>query len=256
MSIFELIFFFNENSGWNRDSKMKSNYAVCLLIAASLLIACSKKQDSDINKIHQQQKESGSTEYITEHETKINGLPAIGKWMFDSTGMPSAWLGKMLNGKAIIEPINIIIIDSASGSVDEAKQNLMSAFDKAGYNDRWGHSSGYKGLIAGRYYHQMPEKYFHAFSSHPLEFDNNHGRIFGPHFAGGVYYFTGALSRESGYFHNYISFTQARDDLAAALDSKTSYKLLKKENLNNSVTSDSLTTGDHDGNAILINVAN
>jgi hypothetical protein len=233
---------------------MKSNSAMCVLIAASLLTACSRKQETDLNKIHEQKEESGSTEYITEHETKINGLPSIGKWMFDSTGMPSSWLGKKLDGKAIIEPINIIIIDSVSGSVDEAKQNLISAFDKAGYKDRWGHSSGYKGLIAGSNYPQLPAKYFHAFSSHPLEFDNNHGRIFGPHFAGGVYYFIGALSRESGYFHNYVSFTQARDDLAAALDSKTLYKLLKKENLNNSAVSDNLTTGDHDGNAILISV--
>ncbi len=233
---------------------MKTHNTIYLLAAAFLLLSCTKKHETDTGRLQEQKIQSQNLEYKNENETAINGLPVIGKWMFDSTEMPSSWLGKKLDGKSIMEPINIIIVDSVSKSDDEAKQNLISAFDKAGYKDRWGHSSGYKGLIGGSYYSQLPEKYFHAFSNHPLEFDNNHGRIFGPHSSNGVYYFTGALSRESGYFHNYISFTQARDEFAEAIDSKTLYKLIRKESLNNSIVSDSLTTGDHDGNAILINV--
>jgi hypothetical protein len=233
---------------------MKTHTAVFLAVVMFLFFSCSKKHETDSGKLQEQKQKSQSTEYKNENEMLINGLPAIGKWMFDSTGMPSSWLGKKPRGKSIREPINIIIVDSVSKSADESKQNLTSAFDKAGYEDRWGHSSGYKGLIGGSYYSQLPEKYFHAFSNHPLELDNNHGRIFGPHAVNGVYYYTGSLSRESGYFHNYISFTQARDDFSSALDSKTSYKLVEKVNLDNSISSDSLATGDHDGNAILINV--
>lgn len=231
---------------------MKPHFIIIFVFIVSVFfICCGKKNEiSTNNRLPKEQTES--TEYKHENQTLIDGLPSIGKWMFDSANMPSSWLGKKLEGKNIREPINIIIIDSVSKSVDEAKKNLISAFNKAGYEDRWGHSSGYKGLMDSNYFNQLPEKYFHAFSTHPFEFDNNHGRIFGPYFKNNVYYFTGALSREKGYVHYYISFTQARDDLAASLDSKTGYKLIKKINLNNSIDSDSLTTDDHDGYAILI----
>ncbi len=225
---------------------MKTSASVFLIAFLFLFAGCSEKQDTNREKLQNSK---------LENQSAPNYLPEIGKWMVDSTGKPSSWLGKKLDGKTIREPINIIIIDSVSKSVDEAKQNLISAFDKAGYKDRWGHSSGYKGLIAGIYFNQIPDEYFHAFSTRPFEFDNNHGRIFGPCPAGGIYYFAGALSRESGYSHNYISFTRARDDLAASLNSNTAYKIIGKVELNNSIVSDSLTTGDHDGNAVLISVS-
>ncbi len=232
---------------------MKPHIIIILLSAAFLVLSCGKKSDVSTNQ-QLPKEQTGSSEYKHENQTAIAGLPSIGKWMFDSTGTPSAWLGKKLKGKTIREAINIIIIDSVSKSVIEAKQNLIFAFDKAGYKDRWGHSSGYKGLIDSNYFSQLPEKYFHTFSTHPFEFDNNHGRIFGPYFKNGIYYFTGALSREKGVSHEYISFTQARDNLAASLDSKTAYKFVRKINLNNTINSDSLTTGDHDGYCILISV--
>jgi hypothetical protein len=229
-------------------------YIIILLLFVSLLLSCGKKNELTNNN-KQPKTQTNTLEYKHENQTAITGFPSIGKWMFDSTGTPSTWLGKKLEGKIIREAINIIIVDSVSKSVNEAKQNLIFAFDKAGYKNRWGHSSGYKGLIDSNYFSQLPEKYFHAFSTHPFEFDNNHGRIFGPYFKNGVYYFTGALSREKGISHDYISFTQARDNLAASLDSKTAYKLVRKINLNNTINSDSLTTGDHDGYGILISVS-
>jgi hypothetical protein len=219
-----------------------------------VLQSCSKKQ-VDTTQILQSElsKEKGkTTEYKTQNEEIIAGLPEIGKWMFDSNLVPSSWLGKKLGNKSFREPINVIIADSISKSYEEAKNNLRNAFIKAGYDYRWGHSSGYKGLIDSVYCSQFPDEYFHAFSNKPFELNNNHGRIFGPYLKNGVYYFTGALSRESGYYHNYISFAQARNDLAASLDAKTGYKFINKIWLDNIIENDSLTTGDHDGYAILI----
>jgi hypothetical protein len=233
---------------------MNKSFLFCFFLFIFILLSCGKKSiDTNQSAESILLKEKGNTtKYKTENEEVLKGLPEIGKWMFDSNLVPSSWLGKKLGNKMFREPINIIIEDSISKSSDEAKNNLMKAFIKAGYDDRWGHSSGYKGLIDSAYCNQFPAEYFHAFSDNPFELNNNHGRIFGPYFKNGVYYFTGALSRESGYYHHYISFTQARDNLTASLDSKTGYKLMNKIWLDNAIDNDSLTTGDHDGYAILI----
>jgi hypothetical protein len=214
-------------------------------------MSCTRRKEvKDMQQLSKEQ--TRSVEYKTANEEIVEGLPEIGRWMFDSAGMPASWLGKKLDGKSIREPINVIIADSISRSAQEAGRNLIDALDKAGYKNRWGHTSGYKGLLDTAYCTQLQEESFHAFSNEPFELNNNHGRIFGPYFKNGTYYFTGALSREKGYVHDYISFTQARDDLAASLDARTNYKLFTKIKLDNSINSDSLTTGDHDGYAILL----
>lgn len=184
-----------------------------------------------------------------------DGLPKIGKWMFDPDYKPSQWTEEETDGKIIREPINIIITDSISQTSAEAEQNLLIALEKAGYENRWGHSSGFKGLIDNIYCNQFPGDNLHSISDDSFLFDNNHGRIFGPYFKNGIYYFTAAMSRESGYFHDYISFIQAREGFVESLISKAGYKLIKKVWLNNIINKDDLSTGDHDGYADLISAA-
>ena len=191
-------------------------------------------------------------QYRTDNEEIVQGLPAFGKWMFDHDYTPSKWSDEEINDKHIREPINIIIADSISQTENEAEQNLMNALEQAGYENRWGHSSGYKGLIDNIYCKQFPGDDFRAISNGSFAFDNNHGRIFGPYHKNGVYYFTAAMSRESGYYHEYISFVQARDDFALSLNTHSNYKHTKKIWLHNFLNTDSETTGDHDGYAIFI----
>jgi hypothetical protein len=178
--------------------------------------------------------------------------------MYKSDKNKADWLGAKINNKSFREPINIIIADSISKSAGEAENNLIINFNKAGFKLRIGHSSGYLGYIENNFYNQVHRNNSKTFSDAPFEISNCHGRIFGPCEINGVYYFSGAMSKEKVVvkipIHEYDSFNIARDKLANNLNSKTNYKTTGYVEMLNSISSDSLTTGDHDGKAILISV--
>jgi hypothetical protein len=186
------------------------------------------------------------------------GLPAIGKWMLTSKGAPSDWLGEIDRGKNLREPINVIIIDEAASSAEDAKARLLAAAARAGYPVRFGHSTGYQGYIGGQLHAQLPQGRDDAFSNDVFEVSNNHGRIFGPHVVGQAYVFTGAFSREEvdpfrDPPHQYGSFNRARDDFTQRLDRLTDFKVSGFVSLGNALVDDpKLTTGDHDGMAVLV----
>ena len=186
------------------------------------------------------------------------GLPAIGKWMLTSKGVPSYWLGEIDRGKTLREPINVIIIDEAASSAEDAKARLLAAAARAGYPVRFGHSTGYQGFIGGQFHAQLPQGRDDAFSNDVFEVSNNHGRIFGPHVMGQTYLFTGAFSREEvdpfrDPPHQYGSFNRARDDFTQRLDRSTAYKVSGFVSLDNALIGDpKLTTGDHDGMAVVV----
>ena len=188
----------------------------------------------------------------------LNQAPHFGLWMLNSSGQESNWLSQKYKGKEMREPINIILIDEVSSSPEEAKKRLSDNCLLAGYDSRTGHSAGYKSLIGNVIYTQIPEESNHAFSNTFYIFPNNHGRIFGPHYHEGKYYFTGALSRETidlfaTVKHAYSSFKIARDDFAMSLNQYSGYKIMGKIDLKNLFSSeDALTTGDHDGFAIVL----
>jgi len=189
------------------------------------------------------------------------GLPEIGKWMFDVQYEPAHWLGEPFRGKRLREPINIIIVDTAAPSADEARKRLLQNFAAVGYLVRERHSTGYHAYIDGVIYEQIPNGKEQAFSNEPFEADNNHGRMFGPHPYHGAWLFIGAFSRErmdllEKVKHNYVSFNQARDDLSQRLDLKTDYKIKAFLDLNNALVGDPVsTTGDHDGIAVLLSTS-
>jgi hypothetical protein len=189
------------------------------------------------------------------------GLPDIGKWMLTRQGIPSDWLGEIYEGKNLREPINVIIVDQAAASAEEARSRLLASAAQAGYPVRFGHSTGYQGYIAGRLYGQLPQGRDDAFSNDVFELSNNHGRIFGPHQTGQAFIFIGAFSREEvspfrSPEHQYGSFNRARDDFTQRLDRLTHYKIFGFVNLGNALVADpKLTTGDHDGMAVLVRAA-
>ena len=189
---------------------------------------------------------------------KPNGLPAIGKWMIDRDGTVAHWLGEIYQGKHLHEPINVILIDAGANGADDARQRLVQAATAAGYPIRFGHSAGYRGYIAGELYAQLPAGRDDAFSNRVFELSNNHGRIFGPHRVGAAFVFIGAFSREAvdplrWPGHRYASFNQARDDFARELDRHTPFKSTGFVALENAIVGDAnVTTGDHDGRAVLL----
>lgn len=185
------------------------------------------------------------------------GLPELGKWMIDPDGTVAHWFSATYEGKHIREPINVVLVDHGATSLEDAKARLVAAAAAAGYPSRYGHSSGYRGFIGGDMYDQLPQD-GHAFSNRPFEFDNNHGRIFGPAPYEDGYLFIAAFSREQIELfreppHQYESFDRARDDFTQKLGSASGYRIVGFVDMDNAIINDpQITTGDHDGRAVLM----
>lgn len=186
------------------------------------------------------------------------GFPEIGKWMLSPNLSWAHWLGEMAEGKAIREPINIIIVDPFARSADAALRRLVAACKMAGFESHFGHSSGYWGWLGGRLFPQYPTGKDHALSDEPFAFSNNHGRFFGPLAFRGRYYFIGALSREkvvpeSREKHEFVSYDQARDRFAQALVRKAGWRIVAFVGLDNALLNDpQVGTCDHDGVAVAL----
>jgi len=191
-----------------------------------------------------------------------SGLPAIGKWMIAPDGAPAHWLNQIYYGKNLREPINVIIVDRAAKSSADAQERLLRALNVAGFPLRFGHSRGYAGLIGGVRSGQLGTGKSATFSDEPFELNNNHGRLFGPYFYDGAYIFTGAFSREkvdpiAQVKHEFVSFNQARDALAQRMEWRTGFKRTGFIALDNVLLDHpELSTGDHDGIAVLLEAKN
>jgi hypothetical protein len=190
----------------------------------------------------------------------LKGMPPIGKWMFQANKQRADWLGVQWENKTLIEPINIILIDSISQSAEQSEKLLIENLKKAGYKSRGLHSGGYMGYIGNAYYTQYPKEKNHAFSNASAFTDNNHCRIFGAHYFKGAYYYTASLSREnvapfSKIKHHFASFVRARDEFASHLNKKSKFKLIKSVVLYNTICNNSsASTGDHDGIALVLSL--
>lgn len=184
--------------------------------------------------------------------------PAFGPWMLSPAGTPANWLNQPYKGKELLEPINIIIIDSKAKSAEEARDRMLKNCARAGYPGRYGHSTGYQGMIDSQIHSQLPTEEKQAFSDGCFLLSNNHGRIFGPRLYRGQYYFSAAFSREgldlfARVKHIYLSFNIARNDFARQLDRRTDYHIIGRLELGNCLPPDSKqTTGDHDGCATVL----
>jgi hypothetical protein len=179
-------------------------------------------------------------------------FPEIGKWLLDRNKKPSLWLNRKLDGKIIWEPINIIIRDTISKSIKESKRLLNVSLFKSGFKIRWGHITPRYANIGGIIYEFLPGIYFHAYSDSIWLKENNHGRFFGPHFQNDIYYYCGAVSRETAITHKYISFSLARNQFIKMLTEKSGTRFIKYFEMDNIIMNDTETTGDHDGKAILL----
>lgn len=226
---------------------------ISIFLGLGLLISCSgnkeRKEQINLPLTHEQ------NVIDTLH---IVSFPVLGKWMYQSDTQRAHWLGAKWEGKNLIEPVNIILIDSVSVTAEEAEENLIEKLSQAGYTSRSQHSSGYMAYIGSAFYKQLPREKDHAFSNHVAELDNNHARIFGPYKETGRFLFTAALSRENvapfnKVKHSYASFNRARDEFSQSLNEKGDYKIAFFVNMKNTILNDTVnTTGDHDGEAVVL----
>ena len=182
-------------------------------------------------------------------------LPEIDGWMRYKNKYAD-WLGIKYFNKTLREPINIIIIDAHSQTREQAVSKLLKACRNAGYEEEYGHSSGYEGLIDNQEYGQIPNNRHMAFANKDFFLTNNHGRIIGPALYNNEYVFIAGFSTEKptifkGFKHMFVSFTKARNDFSIKLDSGGVYKMRGTADLHNVLNTQYSTTADHDGKAIV-----
>ena len=184
----------------------------------------------------------------------------IGKWMLEWTGNIADYGGLPYEGRTVLEPINVIFVDPTSKSALGAAWKLNAAMRRAGFPPRLFHSTGFRGLIDDRRYRQQPRGLLVGYSDDFFLVDNNHGRIFGPDpvETSSGYVWSGAFSTEELVWtgllprHGYVSSNMARDALAADLIASGRARLGGTVSLANAYNTDTITTGDHDGYAVVV----
>ncbi|WP_034384004.1 hypothetical protein [Deinococcus sp. YIM 77859] len=181
----------------------------------------------------------------------------VGRWMITKDLVPATWLGEKLGGRTLREPINVLLIDRAARTPEEATARLLAAMEAAGYGPKGGHSTGYWGEVGGKLYPMLPSGPGEAFSDGPFWVPNNHGRLFGPVPLARGYAFPGAFSLEGVRLfpkpgHPYRSFQVAREDLADRLNRGGRYRRAGYVDLGSRLDTPTETTGDHDGRAVLL----
>jgi hypothetical protein len=185
-------------------------------------------------------------------------LPSIGKWLISPAGKVANWLGQRADGREVMEPINVIILDPLAKCGEEAETRLVAACAAAGFAVRAGHSSGYGGILDGFVYPELPRGPGDCFSDQPFVLPNDHGRIFGPHSTSEGWLFSGAFSREGIRIgqkipHVYESMNRARDAFVRGMTVSAGYELVGFVDLGNAILGDrERGSGDHDGIAVFV----
>jgi hypothetical protein len=183
----------------------------------------------------------------------------IGKWLLEPDGQISDFGGQLFNGKKLLEPVNVIILDPTSSTPEEAAAKLNAKLGQAGFPAQPLHSTGFQSIINGVTFGQQPTGILQAFADNFFLLPEDHARAFGPAPAqdGAGYVWTVAASREQvGLYgllltHTYVSFDAARDELANRLV-YSGATLVGVVPLENAYTDGTTSTGDHDGYALVV----
>ncbi len=184
----------------------------------------------------------------------------IGKWMLQSNGQISDYGGLPHEGRTVLEPVNVIIVDPTSTSAAEAACKLNTVMFWSGFPAQPIHSTGFQGTIDDVTYGQQPVGLLLGFSDNFFLFPNNHGRIFGPDpvETSTGYVWSGAFSTEEFVIydllprHAYVSSNLARNALAMRLIASGQATYGGMVPLNNAYNTAGTTTGDHDGYAVVL----
>ena len=183
---------------------------------------------------------------------------SIGKWMIQPNGEVADYGGQKYQGKTLLEAINVVIVDPTSTSASASKTKVNKAMSSAEFPSRFGHSTGFKGLIDGTLYKQQPTNFLSAYSDDSFMTQNNHGRLFGPaSMSGGGYVYSGGFSTEKFAIYNwfpahvYVSSNMARDALVAQIVASGQTQSADID-MDNAYNTTSTTVGDHDGKAAVV----
>jgi hypothetical protein len=187
---------------------------------------------------------------------------AVGTWLLEPGWQVSDFGGQRFDGRSLLEPINVILVDPTSTTTEQATAKFYADLSRAGFPAQAIHSTGFQGAIDGVTYGQQPTGLLQAFSDDFFLLPDDHARAFGPdpvETASG-FVWTVAVSREQmglyGLFptHTFVSFDAARDELAHQLvaDGATLVGIVP---LSNAYDGPTATTADHDGYAVVVQLA-
>ncbi|MBX7448532.1 hypothetical protein GR927_11075 [Mycolicibacterium sp. 3033] len=184
----------------------------------------------------------------------------IGKWMIEPSGQISDYGGQLEDGRTLLEPVNVVIVDTKSSNPFQARIRLNRAMRASGFPPQSIHSGGFRGIIDGKAYRQQPSGLLLGYSDNFFLETNNHGRLFGPApmATSGGYVWSGAFSQEEwGTYHGrpahlYVSSNVAREALADKLVAAGRATSAGHIALGNAYDTDTVTTGDHDGEAVVL----
>jgi hypothetical protein len=186
----------------------------------------------------------------------------VGTWLLQPNGQIANYGGVPHDGKTVLEPINVIILDPTSTSAAQSAARLDAAMIRAGFPAQPIHSTGFLATINGLTYGQQPTGFLQAFSDNFFLFPNDHGRMFGPAPAadGTGYVWTGGFSTEqlnpaNPFTHQYVSSDIARAELARRLVASGAATVIGVVPLGNAYDDGTFTTGDHDGYAVVLQLA-
>lgn len=195
----------------------------------------------------------------TPADTTATPYGDIGKWMLKRNGKLADWPSPAYPFKTLYQPINIVIVDTTSTTAAESAGKVDAAMAAAGFPPQQIHSTGYQGVINGVVYGQQPTGSQEAFSNAHWLLVNDHGRLFGPSpdATDTGFVWTASFSREQPGLSNlapthiYVSFDEARDAVRDGLvgGGATDLGLI---DLGNKLSGRTITTGDHDGYAVVI----
>lgn len=184
----------------------------------------------------------------------------IGKWMLKAGGQIANWGSKLYDGKTLLEAVNVIIVDPHPTSRGQAAHRLNQAMFWSGFPAQPLHSFGFRGSIDDVTYGQQPSGLLLSYSNNFFLLRNDHGRIFGPDpvETDTGYVWSGSFSTEEVGFsggvpgHVYVSSNRARNALAMGLIRSGQATYGGTVPLGNAYNTDTTTTGDHDGYAVVV----
>ena len=213
--------------------------------------------------------------YANAHPATAPGVPTpgdevhtaygdVGKWMLEPDGQISDYGGQPYQGKALLEAVNVIIVDPTSKTPTEASERLNAAMLWAGFPAQPIHSTGFQGSIDDVIYGQEPTGILQGYSNGLFVLPNDHGRFFGPDpvETSTGYVWSGAFSTETlGIYnflpaHTYVSSDMARAALATQLIRSGQATFVGMVPLDNAYNTETTTTGDHDGYAVVLQLKN
>ncbi len=181
----------------------------------------------------------------------------LGQWMINSKNQIADWVGVPYQGRTMLEGINVVIVDSASGTASQAASNLNAWMTRSGFAPSAISSTGYKGVIETTTFGQQPVGASAAFRDAYFLLANSHGRVFGPYPnpGGPGFIWTASLSEENldlqNLTHGYESFNTARARLVGNMVAAGAGNL-GQVFMDNVYNTEQYTTGDADGYAAVI----